>query len=140
MVKKLVFTLIVSAAVIFISFRLNNPRDDLIPPSRKTSFAAEILSALEQKKVASVVVLAYNSQADIHNADKVIAALDDRKIKVLVYEIYNENTSPDRLAEVAKAGGEPDVFYANGKLIAPTEIDAFIKSELGWRQNSDGKQ
>lgn len=78
--------------------------------------------------------MAYNSPADIRNADKVIAALDSGKIKVLAYEIYNGNTSPARLAEVARAGGEPDVFYANGKLIAPAEIDAFIKSELGWRK------
>lgn len=84
--------------------------------------------------------MAYNSPADIRNADKVIAALDGGKIKVLAYEIYNGNTSPARLAEVARAGGEPDVFYANGKLIAPAEIDAFIKSELGWRKNSDGKK
>ena len=140
MVKKLIFTLIVIAAVIFISFRLNNPGDDRGSSPAEPSFAAEVLSALEQKKAASVVILAYNSPADIRNADKVIAALDGRKIKVLAYEIYNENTSPARLAEVAQAGGEPDVFYANGKLIAPAEIDAFIKSELGWRKNSDGKK
>ncbi len=140
MVKKLIFTLIVIAAVVFISFRLNNPGDDRVSSPAEPSFAAEVLSALEQKKAASVVILAYNSPADIHNADKVIAALDGRKIKVLAYEIYNENTSPARLAEVAQAGGEPDVFYANGKLIAPAEIDAFIKSELGWRKNSDGKK
>ncbi len=140
MVKKLIFTLIVIAAVIFISFRLNNPGDDRVSSPAEPSFAAEVLSALEQKKAASVVILAYNSPADIRNADKVIAALDGRKIKVLAYEIYNENTSPARLAEVAQAGGEPDVFYANGKLIAPAEIDAFIKSELGWRKNSDGKK
>lgn len=140
MVKKLIFTLIVIAAVVFISFRLNNPGDDRVSSPAEPSFAAEILSALEQKKAASVVILAYNSPADIRNADKVIAALDGRKIKVLAYEIYNENTSPARLAEVAQAGGEPDVFYANGKLIAPAEIDAFIKSELGWRKNSDGKK
>lgn len=133
------FTLIVIAAVIFISFRLNNPGDDRVSSPAEPSFAAEVLSALEQKKAASVVVLAYNSPADIRNADKVIAALDSGKIKVLAYEIYNGNTSPARLAEVARAGGEPDVFYANGKLIAPAEIDAFIKSELGWRKNSDGK-
>lgn len=138
MVKKLIFTLIVIAAVVFISFRLNNPGDDRVSSPAEPSFAAEVLSALEQKKAASVVILAYNSPADIRNADKVIAALDGRKIKVLAYEIYNENTSPARLAEVAQAGGEPDVFYANGKLIAPAEIDAFIKSELGWRKNSDG--
>ncbi len=140
MVKKLIFTLIVIAAVIFISFRLNNPGDDRVSSPAEPSFAAEVLSALEQKKAASVVILAYNSPADIRNADKVIAALDGRKIKVLAYEIYNENTSPARLAEVAQAGGEPDVFYANGKLIAPAEIDAFIKSELDWRKNSDGKK
>ena len=140
MVKKLIFTLIVIAAVIFISFRLNNPGDERVSSPAEPSFAAEVLSALEQKKAASVVILAYNSPADIRNADKVIAALDGRKIKVLAYEIYNENTSPARLAEVAQAGGEPDVFYANGKLIAPAEIDAFIKSELGWRKNSDGKK
>lgn len=140
MVKKLIFTLIVIAAVVFISFRLNNPGDDRVSSLAEPSFAAEVLSALEQKKAASVVILAYNSPADIRNADKVIAALDGRKIKVLAYEIYNENTSPARLAEVAQAGGEPDVFYANGKLIAPAEIDAFIKSELGWRKNSDGKK
>ena len=140
MVKKLIFTLIVIAAVVFISFRLNNPGDDRVSSLAEPSFAAEVLSALEQKKAASVVILAYNSPADIRNADKVIAALDSRKIKVLAYEIYNENTSPARLAEVAQAGGEPDVFYANGKLIAPAEIDAFIKSELGWRKNSDGKK
>lgn len=140
MVKKLIFTLIVIAAVIFISFRLNNPGDDRVSSPAEPSFAAEVLSALEQKKAASVVILAYNSPADIRNADKIIAALDGRKIKVLAYEIYNENTSPARLAEVAQAGGEPDVFYANGKLIAPAEIDAFIKSELGWRKNSDGKK
>ncbi len=140
MVKKLIFTLIVIAAVVFISFRLNNSGDDRVSSPAEPSFAAEILSALEQKKAASVVILAYNSPADIRNADKVIAALDGRKIKVLAYEIYNENTSPARLAEVAQAGGEPDVFYANGKLIAPAEIDAFIKSELGWRKNSDGKK
>lgn len=140
MVKKLIFTLIVIAAVVFISFRLNNPGDDRVSSPAEPSFAAEVLSALEQKKAASVVILAYNSPADIRNADKVIAALDGRKIKVLAYEIYNENTSPARLAEVARAGGEPDVFYANGKLIAPAEIDAFIKSELGWRKNSDGKK
>ena len=140
MVKKLIFTLIVIAAVIFISFRLNNPGDDRVSSPAEPSFAAEVLSALEQKKAASVVILAYNSPADIRNADKVIAALDGRKIKVLAYEIYNENTSPARLAEVAQAGGEPDVFYANGKLIAPAEIDAFIKSELGWSKNSDGKK
>ena len=140
MVKKLIFTLIVIAAVIFISFRLNNPGDDRVSSPAEPSFAAEVLSVLEQKKAASVVILAYNSPADIRNADKVIAALDGRKIKVLAYEIYNENTSPARLAEVAQAGGEPDVFYANGKLIAPAEIDAFIKSELGWRKNSDGKK
>lgn len=140
MVKKLIFTLIVIAAVIFISFRLNNPGDDRVSSPAEPSFAAEVLSALEQKKAASVVILAYNSPANIRNADKVIAALDGRKIKVLAYEIYNENTSPARLAEVAQAGGEPDVFYANGKLIAPAEIDAFIKSELGWRKNSDGKK
>ena len=138
MVKKLIFTLIVIAAVVFISFRLNNPGDDRVSSPAEPSFAAEVLSALEQKKAASVVVLAYNSPADIRNADKVIAALDGGKIKVLAYEIYNGNTSPARLAEVARAGGEPDVFYANGKLIAPAEIDAFIKSELGWRKNSDG--
>ena len=138
--KKLIFTLIVIAAVVFISFRLNNPGDDRVSSPAEPSFAAEVLSALEQKKAASVVILAYNSPADIRNADKVIAALDGRKIKVLAYEIYNENTSPARLAEVAQAGGEPDVFYANGKLIAPAEIDAFIKSELGWRKNSDGKK
>ena len=140
MVKKLIFTLIVIAAVVFISFRLNNPGDDRVSSPAEPSFAAEVLSALEQKKAASVVILAYNSPADIRNADKVIAALAGRKIKVLAYEIYNENTSPARLAEVAQAGGEPDVFYANGKLIAPAEIDAFIKSELGWRKNSDGKK
>ena len=140
MVKKLIFTLIVIAAVVFISFRLNNPGDDRVSSPAEPSCAAEVLSALEQKKAASVVILAYNSPADIRNADKVIAALDGRKIKVLAYEIYNENTSPARLAEVAQAGGEPDVFYANGKLIAPAEIDAFIKSELGWRKNSDGKK
>ena len=140
MVKKLIFTLIVIAAVVFISFRLNNPGDDRVSSPAEPSFAAEVLSALEQKKAASVVILAYNSPADIRNADKVIAALDGRKIKVLAYEIYNKNTSPARLAEVAQAGGEPDVFYANGKLIAPAEIDAFIKSELGWRKNSDGKK
>ena len=140
MVKKLIFTLIVIAAVVLISFRLNNPGDDRVSSPAEPSFAAEVLSALEQKKAASVVILAYNSPADIRNADKVIAALDGRKIKVLAYEIYNENTSPARLAEVAQAGGEPDVFYANGKLIAPAEIDAFIKSELGWRKNSDGKK
>lgn len=140
MVKKLIFTLIVIAAVVFISFRLKNTGDDRVSSPAEPSFAAEILSALEQKKAASVVILAYNSPADIRNADKVIAALDGRKIKVLAYEIYNENTSPARLAEVAQAGGEPDVFYANGKLIAPAEIDAFIKSELGWRKNSDGKK
>ena len=140
MVKKLIFTLIVIAAVIFISFRLITPGDDRVSSPAEPSFAAEVLSALEQKKAASVVILAYNSPADIRNADKVIAALDGRKIKVLAYEIYNENTSPARLAEVAQAGGEPDVFYANGKLIAPAEIDAFIKSELGWRKNSDGKK
>lgn len=140
MVKKLIFTLIVIAAVVFISFRLNNPGDDRVSSPAEPSFAAEVLSALEQKKAASVVILAYNSPADIRNADKVIAALDGRKIKVLAYEIYNENTSPAHLAEVAQAGGEPDVFYANGKLIAPAEIDAFIKSELGWRKNSDGKK
>ena len=140
MVKKLIFTLIVIAAVVFISFRLNNPGDDRVSSPAEPSFAAEVLSALEQKKAASVVILAYNSPADIRNADKVIAALDGRKIKVLAYEIYNENTSPARLAEVAQAGGEPDVFYDNGKLIAPAEIDAFIKSELGWRKNSDGKK
>ncbi len=140
MVKKLIFTLIVIAAVVFISFRLNNPGDDRVSSPAEPSFAAEVLSALEQKKAASVVILPYNSPADIRNADKVIAALDGRKIKVLAYEIYNENTSPARLAEVAQAGGEPDVFYANGKLIAPAEIDAFIKSELGWRKNSDGKK
>lgn len=140
MVKKLIFTLIVIAAVVFISFRLNNPGDDRVSSPAEPSFAAEVLSALEQKKAASVVILAYNSPADIRNADKVIAALDGRKIKVLAYEIYNENTSPTRLAEVAQAGGEPDVFYANGKLIAPAEIDTFIKSELGWRKNSDGKK
>lgn len=140
MVKKLIFTLIVIAAVVFISFRLNNPGDDRVSSPAEPSFAAEVLSALEQKKAASVVILAYNSPADIRNADKVIAALDGRKIKVLAYEIYNENTSPARLVEVAQAGGEPDVFYANGKLIAPAEIDAFIKSELGWRKNSDGKK
>ena len=140
MVKKLIFTLIVIAAVVFISFRLNNPGDDRVSSPAEPSFAAEVLSALEQKKAASVVILAYNSPADIRNADKVIAALDGRKIKVLAYEIYNETTSPARLAEVAQAGGEPDVFYANGKLIAPAEIDAFIKSELGWRKNSDGKK
>ena len=140
MVKKLIFTLIVIAAVIFISFRLNNPGDDRVSSPAEPSFAAEVLSALEQKKAASVVVLAYNSPADIRNADKVIAALDGGKIKVLAYEIYNGNASPARLAEVARAGGEPDVFYANGKLIAPAEIDAFIKSELGWRKNSDGKK
>ena len=140
MVKKLIFTLIVIAAVVFISFRLNNPGDDRVSSPAEPSFAAEVLSALEQKKAASVVILAYNSPADIRNADKVIAALDGRKIKVLAYEIYNENTSPARLAEVPQAGGEPDVFYANGKLIAPAEIDAFIKSELGWRKNSDGKK
>ena len=140
MVKKLIFTLIVIAAVVFISFRLNNPGDDRVSSPAEPSFAAEVLSALEQKKAASVVILAYNSPADIRNADKVIAALDGRKIKVLAYEIYNENTSPARLAEVAQAGGEPVVFYANGKLIAPAEIDAFIKSELGWRKNSDGKK
>ena len=138
MVKKLIFTLIVIAAVVFISFRLNNPGDDRVSSLAEPSFAAEVLSALEQKKAASVVILAYNSPADIRNADKVIAALDGRKIKVLAYEIYNENTSPARLAEVAQAGGEPDVFYANGKLIAPAEIDAFINSELGWRKKSDG--
>ena len=140
MVKKLIFTLIVIAAVVLIYFRLNNPGDDRVSSPAEPSFAAEVLSALEQKKAASVVILAYNSPADIRNADKVIAALDGRKIKVLAYEIYNENTSPARLAEVAQAGGEPDVFYANGKLIAPAEIDAFIKSELGWRKNSDGKK
>ena len=140
MVKKLIFTLIVIAAVVFISFRLNNPGDDRVSSPAEPSFAAEVLSALEQKKAASVVILAYNSPADIRNADKVIAALDGRKIKVLAYEIYNEHTRPARLAEVAQAGGEPDVFYATGKLIAPAEIDAFIKSELGWRKNSDGKK
>ena len=140
MVKKLIFTLIVIAAVVVIYVSLNNPGDDRVSSPAEPSFAAEVLSALEQKKAASVVILAYNSPADIRNADKVIAALDGRKIKVLAYEIYNENTSPARLAEVAQAGGEPDVFYANGKLIAPAEIDAFIKSELGWRKNSDGKK
>ncbi len=140
MVKKLIFTLIVIAAVVLISFSLKKPGDDRVSSPAEPSFAAEVLSALEQKKAASVVILAYNSPADIRNADKVIAALDGRKIKVLAYEIYNENTSPARLAEVAQAGGEPDVFYANGKLIAPAEIDAFIKSELGWRKNSDGKK
>ena len=92
MVKKLIFTLIVIAAVIFISFRLNNPGDDRVSSPAEPSFAAEVLSALEQKKAASVVVLAYNSPADIRNADKVIAALDGGKIKVLAYEIYNGNT------------------------------------------------
>ena len=140
MVKKLIFTLIVIAAVVLIYISHNKTRDHRVSSPAEPSFAAEILSALEQKKAASVVILAYNSPADIRNADKVIAALDGRKIKVLAYEIYNENTSPARLAKVAQAGGEPDVFYANGKLIAPAEIDAFIKSELGWRKNSDGKK
>ena len=150
MVKKLIFTLIVIAAVIFISFRLNNPGDDRVSSPAEPSFAAEVLSALEQKKAASVVILAYNSPADIRNADKVIAAVVDAAGCMILVVKENDflgawnfaarNTSPARLAEVAQAGGEPDVFYANGKLIAPAEIDAFIKSELGWRKNSDGKK
>lgn len=62
MVKKLIFTLIVIAAVVFISFRLNNPGDDRVSSPAEPSFAAEVLSALEQKKAASVVILAYNSR------------------------------------------------------------------------------
>ena len=57
MVKKLIFTLIVIAAVVFISFRLNNPGDNRVSSPAEPSFAAEVLSALEQKKAASVVVL-----------------------------------------------------------------------------------
>ena len=56
MVKKLIFTLIVIAAVVFISFRLNNPGDDRVSSPAEPSFAAEVLSALEQKKAASVVM------------------------------------------------------------------------------------
>ena len=48
MVKKLIFTLIVIAAVVFISFRLNNPGDDRVSSPAEPSFAAQVLSALAQ--------------------------------------------------------------------------------------------
>lgn len=135
MVKKLIFTLIVIAAVVFISFRLNDPEKEK-PVAPEPSFTAEILSSLNQKKASSIVVLAGNNPDDIRNADKVIAALGDGKIKVLAYEIYNKDANPERLSKVALANGTPDVFYVNGKLLSPNEIDAFLKTELSHREET----
>lgn len=135
MVKKLIFTLIVIAAVVFISFRLNDPEKEK-PVAPEPSFTAEILSSLNQKKASSIVVLAGNNPDDIRNADKVIAALGNGKIKVLAYEIYNKDANPERLSKVALANGTPDVFYVNGKLLSPNEIDAFLKTELPHREET----
>ncbi len=135
MVKKLIFTLIVIAAVVFISFRLNDPEKEK-PVAPEPSFTAEILSSLNQKKASSIVVLAGNNPDDIRNADKVIAALGNGKIKVLAYEIYNKDANPERLSKVALANGTPDVFYVNGKLLSPNEIDAFLKTELSHREET----
>lgn len=135
MVKKLIFTLIVIAAVVFISFRLNDPEKKK-PVAPEPSFTAEILSSLNQKKASSIVVLAGNNPDDIRNADEVIAALGDGKIKVLAYEIYNKDANPERLSKVALANGTPDVFYVNGKLLSPNEIDAFLKTELSHREET----
>lgn len=135
MVKKLIFTLIVIAAVVFISFRLNDPEKEK-PVAPEPSFTAEILSSLNQKKASSIVVLAGNNPDDIRNADEVIAALGDGKIKVLAYEIYNKDANPERLSKVALANGTPDVFYVNGKLLSPNEIDAFLKTELSHREET----
>ncbi len=135
MVKKLIFTLIVIAAVVFISFRLNDPEKEK-PVAPEPSFTAEILSSLNQKKASSIVVLAGNNPDDIRNADKVIAALGNGKIKVLTYEIYNKDANPERLSKVALANGTPDVFYVNGKLLSPNEIDAFLKTELSHREET----
>lgn len=135
MVKKLIFTLIVIAAVVFISFRLNDPEKEK-PVAPEPSFTAEILSSLNQKKASSIVVLAGNNPDDIRNADEVIAALGNGKIKVLAYEIYNKDANPERLSKVALANGTPDVFYVNGKLLSPNEIDAFLKTELSHREET----
>lgn len=135
MVKKLIFTLIVIAAVVFISFRLNDPEKEK-PVAPEPSFTAEILSSLNQKKASSIVVLAGNNPDDIRNADEVIAALGDGKIKVLAYEIYNKDANPERLSKVALTNGMPDVFYVNGKLLSPNEIDAFLKTELSHREET----
>lgn len=135
MVKKLIFTLIVIAAVVFISFRLNDPEKEK-PVAPEPSFTAEILSSLNQKKASSIVVLAGNNPDDIRNADEVIAALGDGKIKVLAYEIYNKDANPERLSKVALTNGTPDVFYVNGKLLSPNEIDAFLKTELSHREET----
>ena len=135
MVKKLIFTLIVIAAVVFISFRLNDPEKEK-PVAPEPSFTAEILSSLNQKKASSIVVLAGNNPDDIRNADKVIAALGNGKIKVLAYEIYNKDANPERLSKVALTNGMPDVFYVNGKLLSPNEIDAFLKTELSHREET----
>ena len=135
MVKKLIFTLIVIAAVVFISFRLNDPEKEK-PVAPEPSFTAEILSSLNQKKASSIVVLAGNNPDDIRNADEVIAALGNGKIKVLAYEIYNKDANPERLSKVALANGTPDVFYVNGKLLSPNEIDVFLKTELSHREET----
>ena len=135
MVKKLIFTLIVIAAVVFISFRLNDPEKEK-PVAPEPSFTAEILSSLNQKKASSIVVLAGNNPDDIRNADEVIAALGNGKIKVLAYEIYNKDANPERLSKVALTNGMPDVFYVNGKLLSPNEIDAFLKTELSHREET----
>lgn len=134
MIKKLITTGFVLIVAFLVACKFNFTQKENIPTTSAPSFANDVISALNKQKAKSVVILALNNPADVRNADRTIAALEETNIKLLTYEIYDKKTSVERLLEVAKAKGIPEVFCVNGKLISPAEFDNFITQELSGKK------
>lgn len=132
MSKKLIFTLIVLAAIIGISFKMNQP-----PKAEKelnlssTQDTQNIFESLKKRNIKSIVIFVSDSDHNISQADQLIDKLKkDQSIKVLAFEIYNAKSSEERLMQLGFENGKPDIFYVNKKLIATNDISAIIKTEI----------
>lgn len=135
MIKKLIAAGCVVIIAFLVACKFNFLQENNKPlVSSAPSFANDVITALNQQKAHSVVILALNNPADIRNADQTIAALKETDIKLLTYEIYDRKADIERLLEVAKINGTPDVFCINGKLISPAEFDNFITQELSGKE------
>lgn len=134
MIKKIITTGFVLIVAFLVACKFNFQQEKNISSISAPSFANDIITALNKQKAKSVVILVLNNPADIRNADRTIAALQETDIKLLTYEIYDKKTNAERLLKIAKANGSPEVFYVNGKLISPEQIDNFITQELSGKK------
>lgn len=133
MLKKLIFTFAVLTIVLVVSFKLEQESKLKNKTVENLSAAqiADIPETLKQEEISSIVILTHNDGASVRDAEILIADLrNEQKIKVLAFEIYNKDTSPERLIEIAYAKGEPDIFYVNGKLVEPKIIADFVRNIL----------